>query len=52
MKDDVKKNDHLNSGYKSDFDELEEKLQKISSYLNENKEVFNQLDEFLNISNN
>ena len=47
MKDDVKKNDHLNSGYKSDFDELEEKLQKISSYLNENKEVFNQLDELV-----
>ena len=26
MKDDVKKNDHLNSGFKSDFDELEDKL--------------------------
>ena len=47
MKDDVKKNDHLNSGFKSDFDELEDKLQKVLSYLDENKEVFSRLDELV-----
>ena len=47
IKGGVQKLDRIRAGFKSDFDELEEKLQKISSYLNENKEVFNQLDELV-----
>ena len=47
IKGGVQKLDPIRAGFKSDFDELEEKLQKISLYLNENKEVFNQLDELV-----
>ena len=48
MKDDVQKKwIILDSGFKSDFDELEDKLQKVLSYLDENKEVFSRLDELV-----
>jgi hypothetical protein len=47
IKGGVQKLDPIRASFKSDFDELEEKLQKISLYLNENKEVFNQLDELV-----
>ena len=43
----VKKLDHLRAGFKSDFDELEDKLEKVLSYLDEKKEVFSQLDELV-----
>ena len=47
MKGGIHKLDPLKAGSKSDFYELEDKLQKVLSYLDENKEVFNQLDEFV-----
>ena len=47
MKDGVQKLDHLRAGSKSDFDELEDKLHKVLSYLDEKKEVFSQLDELV-----
>jgi uncharacterized protein YigA (DUF484 family) len=47
MKDDVKKMIILIQVLKSDFDELEDKLQKVLSYLDENKEVFSRLDELV-----
>ena len=47
MKGGIHKLDPLKAGSKSDFYELEDKLQKVLSYLDENKEVFNQLDELV-----
>ena len=47
MKDGVQKLDHLRAGSKSDFDELEDKLHKVLSYLDEKKEIFSQLDELV-----
>ena len=43
----VQKLDNLRAGFKSDFDELEDKLEKVLSYLDEKKEVFSQLDELV-----
>ena len=47
MKGGIHKLDPLKAGSKSDFKELEDKLQKVLSYLDENKEVFSRLDELV-----
>ena len=47
MKGGIHKLDPLKAGSKSDFDELEDKLEKVLSYLDEKKEVFSQLDELV-----
>ena len=47
MKGGIIKLDHLRAGSQSDYDELEVKLQKVLSYLEENKAVFSQLDELV-----